>query len=284
MITYSQAILLGILQGITELFPISSLGHSVLLPSVLHWHTVQSDPLFLSFLVVTHLATALVLLAFFWRDWLAILYGILRSLAIREIRESDTYAKIGWLLIVSTIPAGVLGILFEEKLKLLFASPKPVAIFLLLNGAVLYGAEVLRKRRDREERDTSQGDRRIARLSWMQAVEIGLLQCLALVPGFSRTGSTLGGGLLIGLTHQDAARYSFLMATPIIFAASALEIPSLVLSGRSGIYGPAAVAALAAAAAAYVSVTFLTNYFKTKTLTLFAAYCVIAGSAALLFL
>jgi undecaprenyl-diphosphatase len=184
---------------------------------------------------------------------------------------------------VSTIPAGVLGILFEEKLKLLFASPKPVAIFLLLNGTVLYGAEVLRKRAISRE-GSAGSDGQIARMSWIEAIKIGLLQCLALLPGFSRTGATLGGGLLVGLSHSDAARYSFLMATPIIFAASVLEIPSLALSGRPEIIGPAIVAALCAALAAYFSVTFLTKYFKTKTLTPFAIYCGILGLAAALVL
>ena len=271
--SYLQALLLGLLQGITELFPVSSLGHSVILPKLLGWNIDQSDPSFLFFLVVTHLATSLVLFVFFWREWLTILRGMFRSLQNRVISNDDVPAKIGWLLVVSTIPAGVLGLLFEDTLKKLFATPLIASIFLMMNGLLLWGVEVLRKRSV-----ATSGDIYIARMTWSQAVRVGLMQCLALLPGFSRTGATLAGGLFVGLSHEDAARYSFLLATPIIFAASALKIPELMASGMDE--HAIAVGALSAAVGAYLSVRFLTNYFKTNTLKPFAVYCFCAGLLA----
>src|SRR5258708_32195306 len=216
MLTYFQAIILGIVQGITELFPISSLGHSVILPRVLGWHVNQKDPFFLIFLVATHAATAIVLFVFFWKDWKLIISGVIHSLKEREIQNNDSYAKLGWLLIIGTIPAGVIGLLFEDSLKTLFASPQIVAGILILNGLMLLGTEMLRKNR-REDKEKG-SDKRIARIHWIEAVKIGLLQCIALLPGFSRTGATIAGGLFVGLSHEDAARFSFLLATPIIGA------------------------------------------------------------------
>jgi undecaprenyl-diphosphatase len=216
-----QASLLGLLQGITELFPISSLGHTVILPKIFGWDIDQSDPSFLIFLVATHFATALVLFAFFWRDWFNIIFGMLRSLRDRKIRAEDTYAKIGWLLVVATIPAGILGLLFQDYLKALFATPRYSAMFLIGNGILLFAAEMLRRRRSVAE---IHDDAQIAALSWSKTVGVGFMQSLALLPGFSRTGATLSGGLLSGLSHQDAARFAFLLATPIIFAAAVLKV------------------------------------------------------------
>ena len=193
MISYFQAIVLGLLQGFSELFPISSLGHSVLLPALLGWKIERSSDEFTAFLVLTHLATALVLLGFFWRDWLGIIGGIFRSLKRREIRSNDIPSKLGWLLVVSTIPAGLLGLLFEERLQQLFAAALLVAVALMLNGAMLYLVEVLRARVVAEGQHD---DTKLAGLSWSQAAAIGVAQCLALIPGFSRTGLTMGGGIL----------------------------------------------------------------------------------------
>ena len=284
MITYFQSLLLGALQGVTELFPISSLGHSVILPKILGWSIDQHANFFLIFLVATHLATALVLLGFFFKDWVLIVRGVIRSIKARKIDSSDTYAKLGWLIIVSSIPAGILGLLLEDKLKQLFASPQIAAFFLILNGFLLYSAEMLRKKS--EQTNTSTGvkatsdDVQIAQLSWAASVKVGFAQCLALIPGFSRTGSTIGGGLLVGLSHENAARFSFLLATPIILAASLLKLPELVSAGNVGAIGPILTGSLAAAIMAYFSVRFLTKYFETKKLTPFAFYCVIAGFAA----
>ncbi len=277
MITYFQSIILGAMQGITELFPISSLGHSVILPKILDWNINQYDNSFLIFLVATHLATALVLFGFYFQDWVLIIKGIGRSIKIREIKETDTYAKLGWLIIVSTIPAGILGLLFEDKLKMLFATPKYVAIFLILNGFLLYGAELLRKN---SAEINSQSDEQVAKMSWWRSIKIGFAQCLALVPGFSRTGSTIGGGLLVGLNHEDSLRFSFLLATPIIFAAGILKLPELLNSSNANIIGPILTGSITAAIAAYFSVRFLTKYFKTKKLTPFAVYCVVIGVVA----
>jgi undecaprenyl-diphosphatase len=282
MLNYFQAIIFGAVQGVTELFPISSLGHSVILPKLFGWNIDQKDPFFLTFLVATHVATAIVLFLFFWKDWKRIFAGIFRSLKEREISEHDSEAKMGWLLIVGTIPAGILGLLFEDPLKALFASPQLVAGVLILNGCMLYIAELLRRRK----KDPANGsDKRIAKLTWFQTVKIGLLQCLALIPGFSRTGAAITGGLLVGLTHEDAARFSFLLATPIIGAAAVLKLPELLTPAEMNNIGPTLVGALSAGIFAYFSVRFLTKYFETKRLTPFAVYCVTIGViVSLLFL
>jgi undecaprenyl-diphosphatase len=273
--TYFQAIIFGVVQGVTELFPISSLGHSVVLPKLLGWNIQQKDPFFLTFLVLTHTATALVLFFFFWKDWKKIAIGLLRSLKNREINENDSDAKLGWLLIVATIPAGILGILFEQPLKDLFASPQLVAFVLILNGLLLFFTEFLRKRKNETTHNGS--DSKISKISFSQALKVGILQCLALIPGFSRTGSTITGGLIVGLSHTDAARFSFLLATPIIGAASVLKISELTLSSDKTYLGPMVVGAICAGISAFLSVKFLTKYFETKNLTPFAVYCVVAG-------
>ncbi len=276
MLTYFQAVVFGILQGVTELFPISSLGHSVVLPKLLGWNIDQSAPFFLTFLVATHTATALVLFCYFFQDWKRILSGIFRSLKEREIKENDANAKLGWLLVVATIPAGILGILFESALTKLFANPQLIAGMLVLNGLLLYGAEILR-RRQKEQPKSAINNESIAKLSWSQAIQIGLLQCIALIPGFSRTGATLTGGLLQGLSHEDSARFAFLLATPIIGAASLLKLPELAGSTENGELIPILIGAVTAGIAAYFSVKFLTKYFQTKTLTPFAIYCCVVG-------
>ena len=277
VLSYTQAAFLGLLQGVTELFPISSLGHSVLLPHILGWNINLEDPQFLSFLVLTHLATALVLLGFFWRDWLNIILGVLRSLFARKIDSDDVYARLGWLLLVSTIPAGLLGLLFEKKVQALFGATAIIAGALFLNGIALYVGELLRRRAEEGKAD----DTKIAGLSWANALFIGVAQCFALVPGFSRTGFTISGGLLVGLSHENAARYSFLMATPIILAAAVLKVPHLFSEGAP-LLGQAIVGAFCSGAAAYISIRFLLKYFETKTLTPFAIYCMCAGAVSLL--
>src|SRR3954454_24382539 len=276
-ISYGQAILLGLLQGVSELFPISSLGHSVILPSLLGWDIHQNDAYFLTFLVATHLATALVLLGFFWRDWVRIVRGLGRSLRDRGIDPADTDAKLAWLLVIGTIPAGILGLTLEHKLRSVFASPQSASIFLMLNGLLLYGAELLRRRAPQVEEDD---DVRIARqVSWRGATLIGAAQAIALIPGFSRSGATMGGGLLVGLSHKDAARFAFLLATPIIGAAAALKLPELFGSEGNGVRGPALVGALCSALTAYLAVRFLMRFFETRTLMPFAIYCFCAGLA-----
>jgi undecaprenyl-diphosphatase len=285
LISYPQAALLGLLQGFSELFPISSLGHSVILPRLLGWNIHQNDSYFVTFLVATHLATALVLLAFFWRDWVRILRGLGRSLRNREIGE-DSDARLGWLLVVGTVPAGVLGLLLDHALRDLFASARSAAFFLILNGFMLYGAERLRRRAQAAatENDPDGSDERIAgRVSWRGAFGVGAAQAVALVPGFSRSGATMAGGLLVGLSNEDAARFAFLLATPIIGAAAILKLPDLLGSSGNGVRGPALVGALCSALTAYLAIRFLMRFFETNRLTPFAAYCVTAGVAASLY-
>ena len=276
LISYPRAIVLGLLQGVSELFPISSLGHSVILPKLLGWNIHQNDKYFISFLVATHLATAIVLFLFFRRDWLRILKGLGRSLRDRGIDPEDTDAKLGWLLVVGTIPAGLLGLLLESKLRHVFASAPSAAFFLMLNGLLLYAAELLRRRAPQTEEDD---DARIARqMSWRAAVGVSSsAQALALIPGFSRSGATMGGGLLVGLSNKDAARFAFLLATPIIGAAAVLKLPELFGHAGDGVRGQALVAALCSAVTAYLAVKFLMRFFETNTLTPFAVYCFAAG-------
>jgi undecaprenyl-diphosphatase len=284
MPSFFQAIILGLTQGITELFPISSLGHSVLLPGLLGWKLNQNSETFLEFLVATHLATAIVLFVIYFKDWVRIVKGIFRSLAAREISNADPDAKLGWLLVVSTIPAGIIGLLLKDQIAGRLLSPLSAAFFLILNGLLLLLAEWLRKRAARGE-SLQNNDTRIAhRLSFWQATKVGLLQILALIPGFSRTGSTLAGGLMVGLSHEDSLRYSFLLATPIIGAAALLEIPALLTSGNNALIEVSLAGAIAAAFAAWFAVKFLTRYFKTNTLAPFAIYCLGIGIVSLIIL
>ncbi len=278
-ISYFQAAILGLVQGVSELFPISSLGHSVILPQLFGWNIHQNASYFLTFLVALHLATAIVLLGFFWSDWVRIVKGLGRSLRDREIADPD--AKLGWLLIVGTIPAGILGLLLQDYLRKLFASAEYASIFLALNGLMLFGAEALRRRAPVVADDD---DERIAKtMGWGQGFMVGAVQSIALIPGFSRSGASMGGGLLVGLSHKDAARFAFLLATPLIFAAAVLKLPELAGSEGNGVRGPALVGALCAALTAYLSVRFLMRYFETRTLTPFAVYCVCAGTASAIY-
>lgn len=279
MITIFQAIILGLIQGFTELFPISSLGHSVIIPSILGWNIHQNDPFFLTFLVATHVATALALFLFFWRDWVKIIEGIVRSFLQREIRSDDTHAKLGWLLVVGTIPAGIIGLVFQDSIRSLFASARIAAAFLIVNGIILFTAEKLRQRSNRQE-DQAQSDANLAKLPWLAAAGIGVAQALALLPGISRSGASMAGGLMSKLNNEDAARFSFLLATPIIGAAGVLKLPDLLQPSASPLRGAIIVGAVCAAVAAYVSVRFLVQYFQTRTLAPFAVYCFFAGIIA----
>ncbi len=277
-ISYFQAIVLGLTQGIAEPFPISSLGHAVVLPRLLGWDIHQNDKFFLTFLVATHFATALTLLLFFVRDWMKIVGGILRSLRVRKIRDDDVYARLGWLLIVGTVPAGILGLALQESLRKLFASATIAAAFLIVNGIALLIFERLRKRPPKSGDYLGDGDARIAKLSWRQAIAIGTSQAAALIPGISRSGFAMGGGLVAGLSNEDAARYSFLLATPVILAAAALKLPELLGSQGNGVRGPALVAGLCAAATTFLAVKFLLRFFETNRLSPFGIYCIAFGT------
>jgi undecaprenyl-diphosphatase len=284
VLSHFQAVILGLVQGISELFPISSLGHSVLLPGLLGWSIDQDANYFLTFIVATHFGTALALFVVYRKDWVKIIAGVCRSIRRREIKGADADAKLGGLLIVGTVPAGVAGIVFQKPVQHLLASPSIVAAFLVLNGGLLYAAEMLRRRTPLSV-EISDPDRRIAsEISWWQSAKIGMMQVIALLPGFSRTGSTLAGGLLAGLSHEDALRFSFLLGTPIIGAAALLKLPGLFHSGSSAAIHNALLGALCAAIATIVAVKILTRHFRTKTLTPFAIYCVLFGSLSLLLL
>jgi undecaprenyl-diphosphatase len=277
-ISYFQALVLGLLQGISEPFPISSLGHAVIAPRLLGWNIHQNDKFFLTFLVATHCATAIVLFVLFRHDWMRIFRGLGRSLHDREIAGGDNDAKLGWLLIVGTVPAGLIGLLLEHPLRALFASASFAAAFLILNGVLLLAFESLRKRQPRRGDYLGDSDVRIAKLSWKQAAAIGTAQAAALIPGISRSGVTMGGGLMAGLSNEDAARYSFLLATPIIAAAGFLKLPELLGAEGDGVRGPAFVGALAAALTTYLAVKFLLRFFETNRLTPFGIYCIVVGT------
>jgi len=320
----------GLLQGVTELFPVSSLGHSVLIPALIggRWAhdlnlTADKSP-YLTFLVAVHVATAVALVVFFRRDWIRITVGLFTSLRDRKISNPDQ--RLAWLLVVATIPVGLAGLALEHAVRSSLGKPVPASIFLILNGAVLATVERLRRgARARpagrgpvpvrhtpgnsgrgqvyaasgyrgtdqdSERGVSAGhgddqaaaiasDHRLAVQSWPQALLIGAAQIVALLPGISRSGATMAAGLLRGLTHEDAARFAFLLATPVIAAAGLLKLPELAGPQGHAILGQVLAGSLVAGVAAYLSLRFLTRYFETRTLTPFAIYCLIAGTASL---
>jgi undecaprenyl-diphosphatase len=277
-ISYLQALILGLTQGIAEPFPISSLGHGVIIPGLFGWNIHQNDDYFLVFLVATHCATAIVLFFYFLSDWLRIFRGLGRSVRDRGIAPGDDDARLGWLLIVGTIPAGILGLALQHPLRTLFASPETASLFLILNGILLLAFERLRRRRPEAGDGEGDSDPRIARrVSLRQAAAIGTAQAAALIPGISRSGVTMGGGLMVGLSNEDAAKFGFLLATPVIAAAGLLKLPELFGSTGDGVRGPALIGAIAAAFTTWLAVKFLLRFFRTNRLTPFGIYCVVAG-------
>ncbi|HEY7173885.1 MAG TPA: undecaprenyl-diphosphate phosphatase [Micromonosporaceae bacterium] len=375
MITYPEAIVVGLLQGVSELFPVSSLGHSVLLPALIggRWAADLSvsapESPYLAFIVGLHVATALALVAFFWRDWVRIVRGLITSIRYRRIENADE--RLAWMIVIATIPVGLAGLLLEHTFRTTLGRPIPAAFFLIVNGGILYGAERLRRRaagddlaRRRpvlvssdgrgtvyssrtaaapaavepaasgamlagathttdaivepatlgpsgalrspavsvgphaasrhsadghnsllhDEGDAVESDERLTKRSFRQTTLIGAAQILALLPGISRSGVTMAAGLLRGLSHEDAARFSFLLATPVILAAGVLKLPDLTGPLGAGIGGQVFVGSLASGIGAYVSVRWLTKYFQTRTLTPFAIYCAVAGVLSLLWL
>jgi len=326
VLSYLQAIVIGLLQGVTELFPVSSLGHSVLVPAWLGWHSVvgqqaAAESPYLAFLVGLHVATALALLIFFRAEWVRIVAGLWHSLRRREIQTADE--RLGWLLVVATIPAGLVGVAFEHALRTLFAKPLAAAVFLTCNGLILLAGEQLRRRASgrqelaarldparlpasvglveqdaagqaaeqqlragrvrptraqrRAQPAVPAANARLASLTVGEAVLIGSAQILAFFAGISRSGVTMVAGLARGLDHQDAARFAFLLATPIILAAGVYKLPDLLGPLGNDIRGQVVVGSLVAGVAAWLSVRFLTRWFTTRTLTPFAVYCLLAG-------
>ena len=289
--SFFQAIVIGVLQGITELFPISSLGHSVLLPAWLGWDQLTNGEaadksFYLTFLVGLHVATAIALVIFFRSDWVRIIRGFLTSVRDREVATPDQ--KMAWLLVLATVPVGVVGLVAEHGLRTLFAKPLAASIFLTINGGILIAGERLRKRASTrvkhadtdESGEASLGDG--TSVTSLDAAVVGTSQIAALFAGISRSGATMVAGLLRGLDHEDAARFSFLLATPVIFAAGLYKLPDLFGSLGNGIRGQVLVGSVVAFVAAYFSVRFLTKFFHTRTLLPFAVYCLVAGAASII--
>lgn len=303
-LSYVEAIIVGAFQGVTELFPVSSLGHSVLVPALVGGQWAQDlnvstpESPYLAFLVGLHVATAAALLVFFWRDWLRILAGFVSSLRYRRIHTPNE--RLAWLIVLATIPAGVSGLALEHLFRTTLGKPIPAAVFLILNGTALYAGELLRRRgapvavpatrnllppADDEPAHSGEAvDNRLAQLPIARGVLIGCTQILALLPGISRSGITMVAGLWRGLSHEDAARFSFLLATPIILAAGVYKIPDMFGPLGTGIHGQVLAGSIASFICAYLAVRYLTRYFQTRTLTPFAIYCVLAGAASLAWL
>jgi undecaprenyl-diphosphatase len=280
------------MQGVAELFPVSSLGHSVLLPAVVggSWardlNVAAPESPYLAFIVGLHVATAIALIIYFWRDWLRVIGGLISSIRYRRVATPDQ--RLAWLLVLATIPVGLVGLLFEHWLRTTLGRPVPAAIFLIVNGLILFGAEQLRRNDPtlnaeyQDERISGPiSDARLARLPIPRAVLIGSAQILALAPGISRSGATMVAGMLRGLNREDAARFSFLLATPVILAAGALKIPDLTGHLGDGIRGQALFGAVLSGIGAYLSVRFLTRYLATRSLRPFGVYCIVAGAASL---
>jgi len=330
-ITWIQTLILALIQGVTELFPISSLGHTVIIPGLLGWTALVQSPQFLPIIVAFHLGTSIALVLFFWRDWWRVIQTLVQSVQQGQVKQGDA-SWVSWLVIIGCIPAGLLGVLLEKPLKNLFSSPLIAALFLMVNGVLLLLGETLRRRAATNrplsttkenllhqpayqpglppEKRTALGlpprsgeqgslatvttppqpshagnaSRSLESLTWKEAILIGFAQALALIPGISRSGATMVAGLGLGLSHEDAAHYSFLLGTPLIAAAALLEIPQLV--GVSGMTIILIVVGMALAGlAAYLSTAFLMRYFETGRLHPFAYYCLgLGGISFILFL
>jgi len=301
MITYFQAIIIGLLQGVTELFPISSLGHSVLIANLFGWTNLlhqetAKESGFLSFLVVLHVATAIALLIFYRAQWVRIIRGFFRSLSTKKL-EGDNDAKLAWLLIAATIPAGLTGLIFEHALRTQFARPFYAIVFIIINGIILIKGDKLVKKgqvnrprqrkhaeaADVDELSVAKTSRMVSdHLSFGRALFIGTVQVGALLAGISRSGITMIAGLRSGLDHEDAARFSFLLATPIILLAGLYKTHDFIGSNGSGIRGQVLVGGIVAGIAAYLTVRYLDKYFRTRSLKPFGEYCIALGVFMLL--
>jgi undecaprenyl-diphosphatase len=322
-LTYPEAAIIGLLQGVTELFPVSSLGHSVLLPAIIggQWardlSVSATESPYLAFIVGLHVATALALMIYFWREWMRIIGGFFSSIRDRQIVTADQ--RLAWMIILATIPVGIAGLALEHTFRVLLGKPIPASIFLAINGMILFAGERLRRKASRRADEEVRAevaevemaevgrpgrhaaghralrqheaaldlasDRRLADMGYIPAVLIGSAQILALAAGISRSGVTMVAGLFRGLSHEDAARFAFLLATPVILAAGVLKVPSDLFGPLgNGIHGQILVGSLLSGVGAYLSVRFLTKYFQTRTLTPFAIYCLIAGLGSFIYL
>jgi undecaprenyl-diphosphatase len=297
-LSYVHAIVIGLLQGVTELFPVSSLGHGVIIPALFGWSDLvrpqsASESFYLAFLVGLHVGTAVGLLVFYWRDWVRIIGAFFHTLRTRRAETPDE--RFAWLLIFATIPVGIVGLAFEHKLRVLFAKPLAASVFLMVNGLLLLGGELVRRRtletggRLRAGAhvavadDEAGGFRRLDTLSYPRGTLIGASQILALLAGISRSGVTMVSGIVQGLDHEDAARFSFMLATPVILLAGLLKLPDLTGPLGDGVRGQTVVASICAGVAAWASARFLVRWFRTRTLWPFGIYCVAAGLACTIY-
>jgi undecaprenyl-diphosphatase len=356
--TYAEAGVVGLMQGVAELFPVSSLGHSVLIPALVggcwakNLNVAAEESPYLAFIVGLHVATAVALIIYFWRDWVRIIGGFFRSLAHfarppqgeRRFALRSADERLAWMIILGTIPVGLTGLAFEHTFRVIFGKATYAAVFLVVNGLILLAGERFRRRASRqadyetasdgyapeyvpeyageyasgysrryaaasgdedagryypggarhasgrrarrfeEMDDATESDQRLAAMGYGRAVFIGSAQILALLAGISRSGTTMVAGMVRGLPHVDAARFAFLLATPVILAAGALKIPDLFGPLGNGIHGQVLLASVLSGVGAYVSVAFLIRWFQTRTLTPFAIYCLIAGLGSLAYL
>jgi undecaprenyl-diphosphatase len=319
--TYLEAAVVGLFQGVSELFPVSSLGHNVLIPALVggQWakdlNVSADESPYLAFIVGLHVATAIALIVYFWKDWVRIIGGLITSIRNREIYTVDQ--KLAWMLILATIPVGLAGLVFEHTFRVIFGQAKYAAAFLVVNGVMLIATERFRRRsslaadaasererehaelvaaggrrsasgpqaeRLREEAAVQVSDRRLATLPFRPAILIGSAQILALLAGISRDGVAMAAGMWRGLSREDAARFAFLLATPVILAAGVLKIPDLMGPLGAGIRGQIVLASVLSGVGAYLSVRFLVKYLRTRTLTPFGIYCLILGIGSLAYL
>src|SRR4051794_36943895 len=309
-LSWLEAAVIGFFQGVSELFPVSSLGHSVLIPAIVggSWardlNVSAPESPYLAFIVGLHVATAIGLIVYFWRDWLRIAIGFISSVRYRRVSTSDE--RLAWLLILGTIPIGVAGLALEHLFRTTFSRPSLTAIFLMINGVILLAAERFRRKAQapvpamaaavddaavRNERDgllvpaeNRDLDAGTSSISVWRALGIGSSQILALLPGISRSGIAMSTGIWRGMGHREAARFSFLLATPVIFAAGALKIPDLMGPLGDGIRPQVLLGSVLAGVGAYVSVRFLERYFVTNSLRPFGYYCLGAGLFALVWI
>src|SRR5581483_11619982 len=346
-LTFGEAGVVGLLQGVTELFPLSSLGHAVLIPALVggSWaqdlNVSKDESPYLAFIVGMHVATALAMIICFWRDWVRIIGAFFASIkhviapepGTHRFQPQSTDQLLSWMIIVATIPVGIAGLALEHAFRTTFSKPIPTAVFLLVNGFILLGGERLRRRGADEEarqiaadeaavlaeRETAavgagsgskvagaaarhssgqralkqqqaslavQADGRLTRQGFLGAFLLGAVQILALLPGISRDGIVMVGGMVRGLTRQDAARFSFLLSAPVIFAAGALKIGYLTGPLGNGIRGQVLFGSILAGVGAYLALRFLVRYLSdpTKTLTPFGIYCILAGLGSAIYL
>lgn len=261
-----QTVIFAIIQGLTELFPISSVAHGVFTPYVFHWNLSPEflKQHFLAYVVMLHLGTAIALFIFFWRDWFSIIKSIFTG-----------NRRLLWLVIVGTIPAALIGVVLQKPITAHFSSVATAAVLLIVNGFFLFFGEKLKTKGDKEIEDLSIG----------QTVIIGLFQSLALIPGFSRSGSTMTAGFWMGLKHEAAARFSMLLALPIIVGASIIEVPKLLKVHQHGLVQMSLVGGLLSGIFAFISVWILMSWFKKKEINAmrpFSYYCWIVGLVILI--